>query len=87
METKDTTSKVEEQGQSKLIVSKNQIKNVKSHYIIQLIFEYMTERKYLEVIRYNKSIQKRIDININHYKVKTSIELDIIPMKVEYDKL
>ena len=90
MGTKDTTSKVEEQAQSKLIVSKNQIKNVKSHYIIQLIFEYMTERKYLETIRYNKSIQKRINININHYKAysetKTSIELDIIPMKGKYGK-
>ena len=85
MEPKDTIRKVEEQGQSKLIVSNNQLKNVKSHYIIQLIFEYMTERKYLETIRYNKSIQKRINININHYKAysetKTSIELDIIPMK------
>ena len=60
MEPKDTTSKVEEQGQSKLIVSNNQIKKVKSHYIIQLIFEYIIERKYLETIRYNKSIQKRI---------------------------
>ena len=83
MGTKDTTSKVEEQAQSKLIVSKNQIKNVKSHYIIQLIFEYMTERKSLETIKYNKRIQKRIDINIKHYKAysetKISIELDIIP--------
>ena len=88
MEPKDTTSKVEEQGQSKLIASNNQLKNVKSHYIIQLIFEYMTERKYLEVIRYNKSIQKRINININHYKAYSeeysSIELDIIPIKGEY---
>ena len=42
MEPKNTTSKVEEQGQSKIIDSNNQIKNVKSHYIIQLIFEYMT---------------------------------------------
>ena len=88
MEPKDTTSKVEEQGQSKLIVSNNQIKKVKSHYIIQLIFEYMTERKYLETIRYNKSIQKRINININHYKAYSeeysSIELDIIPKKGEY---
>ena len=50
----------------------------------------MPERKSLETIRYNKSIQKRINININHYKVcfetKTSIELDIIPMKVEYGR-
>ena len=74
MESKDTTSKTEEQG----------LKNVKSHYIILKFFEYLTERKYLETIRYNKSIQKRINININHYKAyyetKTSIELDIIPM-------
>ena len=88
MEPKDIPSKVEEQGQSKLIVSSNQLRNVKSHYIIQLIFEYTTERKSLEAIRYNKSIQKRINININHYKAysetKTSIELDIIPKKGEY---
>ena len=48
----------------------------------------MTERKSLETIRYNKSIQKRINININHYKAysetKTSIELDIIPKKGKY---
>ena len=90
MEPKDTTSKVEEQGQSKLIASNNQLKNVKSHYIILKFFEYMTERKSLEIIRYNKSIQKWIDININHYKAYSeeysSIELDIIPKKGEYGK-
>ena len=58
MESKDTTSKVEEQG----------LRNLKSDYFIQKFFEYLTERKYLETIRYNKSIQKRINININHYK-------------------
>ena len=68
MEPKDTTSKVEEQGQSKLIISNNQLKNVKSDYFIQKFFGYMTERKSLETIRYNKSIQKRMYININHYK-------------------
>ena len=91
MGTKDTTSKVEEQGQSKLIISNNQLRNVKSDYFIQKFFGYMTERKSLETIRYNKSIQKRMYININHYKTfsetKTSIELDIIPMKGEYGKL
>ena len=90
MEPKDTSNKVEEQGQSKLIVANNQLKNVKSDYFIQKFFGYMTKRKSLETIRYNKSIQKRIDININHYKAysetKTSIELDIIPMKGKYGK-
>ena len=90
MESKDTTSKVEEQGQSKLIASNNQLKNVKSDYFIQKFFGYMSKRKSLETIRYNKNIQKRINININHYKAYSeeysSIELDIIPMKGEYGK-
>ena len=50
----------------------------------------MTERKTLEIIRYNKNIQKRIYISINHYKAfsetKTSIELDIIPKKGRYGR-
>ena len=46
MESKDTTSKVEEQG----------LRNLKSDYFIQKFFGYMTERKSLETIRYNKSI-------------------------------
>ena len=90
MEPKDTTSKVEEQGQSKLIAANNQLKNVKSDYFIQKFFGYMSKRKSLETIRYNKSIQKRINININHYKAYSeeysSIELDIIPVKDEYGK-
>ena len=90
MESKDTPSKVEEQGQSKLINSNNQLRNVKSVYFIQKFFGYMSKRKSLEKIRYNKNIQKRINININHYKVYSeeysSIELDIIPMKGNYGK-
>ena len=90
MEPKDTPSKVEEQGQSKLIDSNNQLKKLKSDYFIQKFFGYIPERKSLETIRYNKNIQKRIDININHYKAYSeeysSIELDIIPMKGKYGK-
>ena len=59
MESKDTTSKVEEQGKLRKLIS---------DYFIQKFFGYMSERKYLETIRYNKSIQKRININIIHYK-------------------
>ena len=53
MESKDITSKVEEQG----------LRNLKSDYLIQIIFEYTTERKSLETIRYNKSMKKK-----NKYK-------------------
>ena len=91
MEPKDTPSKVEEQGESKLIVVNNKLKNVKSDFILKKFFGYMTERKSLEAVRYNKSIQKRLNINFNHYKAYSeeysSIELDIIPMKGKYGKL
>ena len=50
----------------------------------------MPKRKSLETVRYNKNIQKRINININHYKAYSeeysSIEFDIIPVKGEYGK-
>ena len=88
MEPKDTKSKVEEQGQSKLIASNNKLRKLKSDYFIQKFFGYMPKRKSLVTIKYNKSIQKRINININHYKAYSeeysSIELDIIPMKGKY---
>ena len=60
MEPKDTTSKVEEQGQSKLIAANNKLRKLKSDYFIQKFFGYMPKRKSLETIRYNKSIQKRM---------------------------
>ena len=85
MESKDTPNKAEEQEQSKFIDSNNKLRNLKSNYFIQKFFGYISKRKSLETIRYNKNIQKRINININHYKAYSeeysSIELDIIPIK------
>ena len=90
MEPKDTKSKVEEQGQSKLIVASNKLRKLKSDYFIQKFFGYMPERKSLETIRYNKNIQKRIDININHYKAYSekysSIEIEIKTVNNKYGK-
>ena len=52
------------------------------------ILNLLPHGRYLNIIKYNKNIQKRIDININHYKAYSeeysSIELDIIPKKGEY---
>ena len=48
----------------------------------------MLERKSLEIIKYNKNLQKRINIKINNYKAYSekysSIEIEIIPKKDEY---
>ena len=88
MQSKNTTSKMEPQEQSNLIDSNNMLNNLSSDYFIQKLFEFIPRRISLKTIKYNKSIQKRIDININHYKVfseqYSSIELEIIPIKGEY---
>ena len=88
MEPKYSQIKVKEQEQSKLNNPNEQLKNIKSDYFIQKIFSYIHERKKLETIKYNKSIQKIIDININNYREYSekfsSIEIEIIPTKNEY---
>ena len=42
--------------------------NIKSDYIFQEIFEKIKEKKMLKIINYNKSIQKRLNKDINNYK-------------------
>ena len=90
MESKDIPTKEKEQEQSKLIISGNTLKNLKSDYFIRKIFDYIHKKKSLETIRYNKNIQKRINININHYKEYSekysSLEITIKPMENKYGK-
>ena len=88
MESKDINNKVKEHEQSKLIGTNNYLKILKSDYFIQKFFNYISERKSLEIIKYNKIIQKRINKDINNYKEcsekYSSIEIEIIPMKNRY---
>ena len=88
MEHKDTSIRIKDQEKSKLINSNNKLNNLKSDYFIQKFFDYINKRKSLEIIKYNKSIQERMNININNYKeyseIYSSIEIEIKPMKNEY---
>ena len=40
------------------------LKNIKSSYIIKLIYTFVHETQKLKLVRYNKSIQKNLDISI-----------------------
>ena len=66
------------------------LNTLKSDYFIRMLFGYMSKRKSLETIRYNKSIQKRMNIDINNYRENSekysSIEIEIIPIKNKYGK-
>ena len=50
----------------------------------------MTKKKKLEIVKYNKKIQNRINLSVKDYKVYsetfTPIEIEIIPTKDKYGK-
>ena len=83
----EPSNKKDESNCSKL---KDIFAKVKSYYILQEIFNDLQKKKLLEIIKYNKKIQKRLNININNYKdyceTYSSIEIEITPTKNEYGK-
>ena len=50
------------------IKSEKVIESIKSPYILKDIFSFLSEKLKLEIIIYNKNLQKKIDINIENYK-------------------
>ena len=42
--------------------------NIKSTYILQFVFSIIFERKKLELIKYYKNLQNKLDINLINYK-------------------
>ena len=66
------------------IKSKDELNNIKSDYFLQKICDYLNRKKSLEIFKYNKNIQKRLNININNYKeyseIYSSIEIELMPI-------
>ena len=66
------------------------IENIKSRYILSKIYNNMTKKKKLEIIKYNKKTQNRINLSVKDYKeyseTFSSIEIEIIPIKDNYDR-
>ena len=64
---------------------RNKLEDIKADYFLVKLFDMLHKRRALEVIRYNKNIQQRINININNYKenskIYSSIEIESIPAK------
>jgi len=62
----------------------------KNDYFLRKLFDYLSKKKKLDIIKYNKKIQKRINIDINDFKQfsekYSSIEIEIIPAKKKYGK-
>ena len=44
------------------------MENIKSFYIVRIIFSYIEEKQKLKIIKYNKSLQTNLNINLINYK-------------------
>ena len=66
------------------------IENIKSRYILSKIYGIMTQKKKLEIVRWNKRIQNQLNLDIKDFKeyseTFTPIEIEIIPTKGKYGK-
>ena len=69
-----------------IIKTKDILENIKSRFILKKLFNYLNKKKSIVIIKYNKNMQKRIEININDYKKLSEIEIEIIPVKNKFTK-
>ena len=67
------------------------IENIKSRYILSKIIDIIPKKKKLEIVKYNKRIQNRLNLNVKDYKeyseTFTPLEIEIIPSKGKYGNL
>ena len=45
------------------------LNNIKSYHFLKLLFSHVFERRKLKIIKYDKSLQNKIDINLTNYKM------------------
>ena len=61
----------------------NSFSKIKSKFLLKQIFDSLNPKKTLEIIKYNKNIQEKLDIGINDYKTYKKIEIEITPIYIE----
>ena len=75
-------------GNSEQIKSKNILRNIKSDYILQIIFDNLQKEKFLDIIKHNKKAQIRLNLTIKDYKdfseIYSPIEIELIPLENKY---
>ena len=61
-------------------IIKIKMMKIKSKYIIKQIFQNIKQNQYLELIKYNKKIQNKLDKSLEDYKEYSRIEIDLRPI-------
>ena len=76
--------KIEKIKEKKQIKIKSNLENIKSNIILKKIFACLKKRKSLEIIKFSKNIQNRLNINIHDYKSYSDIIIELIPSKNKF---
>ena len=70
------------------IKSKDKFESLKNDFLLQKVFNNLKRKRVLYIIKYNKKLKKRINMNINDYKEYSekysSIDIEIKLVKNEY---
>ena len=69
-ETNNLLNQINQINKINQIESTGDILSIKSKYILKIIFSYIQTKKELLIIKVNKKIQQRLDIDINQYSNK-----------------
>ena len=71
-------------------IQRAKLNNMKSNYILKKIFDIMKENKSLEIVKYNKKFQKKLNLSINDYKeysqFRSPIEIELKIADNKYGK-
>ena len=65
---------------------KNEFEKLRSDFIFKKIISFTERNISLNIMKYNKKLQKRLNININDYKECSKIEIELKLADREYGK-
>ena len=81
----------DKKGKSHNKLFQNILFNIKSEYILKQILDNINKRILFQIIKENKNIQKKLNVNIDDYKacskIYSSIEIEIVPVDNSSDNL
>ena len=67
------------------IHKENSLIKIRSKYILKQIFDNLKQIKLLQMIRYNKNIKNKLNINKNHYFIEYSkVIVELFPMEHQF---
>ena len=79
-------SNIDSNEKNKEIKIKTNLQSIKSNFILKKIHSYLKQSKSLDIIRYNKKLQKRLNFTFKNYKdfseIFTPIEIEIMNMMI-----